>query len=133
MKVPTNNSTETAVMLWVGLTGQSNSWSSSVEVYFFETNTSCQWPDLPDTQGNGQAIGNLYCNQRGCLKFSLDPGAWIRTNHTLPTSQSVSASWKIDEDIYIFGSHDDDLNFRSTLLKPDGSVDTGFSLKYGAW
>ena len=121
-------------MLWGGINeveGQFDS-NTSVEVYSFDTNTSCQLPDLPKATGGGQAIGNFYCDQWECITFSLETGSWIKTPHILPESQLVSASWKINDEIIIFGSQDNDLNFKSTVLKPNGSVENGFPLKYGA-
>ena len=93
---------------------------------------SCSLPDLPDhrsyhTQDGGLTCGGDDFDSPSCLQWNS--GKWL-TSHTLTERRDYHCSWTPEGNIGTFlmggGSHG-----RTTeLAKPDGSVESGFSLKY---
>ena len=97
-------------------------------------------PDLPDDRWHHTQDGALTCGGydngqdqgTSCLKWSPDSGTWIQS-HTLFGERFNHVSWTPDPSLgtYLIGKFSSYNNMRtSELVKPDGSVEPGFSLKY---
>ena len=126
------------------ITGGINSGNKlrSAEVFLPATGHSCRLPDLPDNRWGHTQDGGLTCggfdygspaDQRiSCLKWSPDSGSWT-LSHTLTEERDNHVSWTPDPSLgtYLIGKFSSYNNMRtSELVKPDGSVEQGFSLKY---
>ena len=114
----------------------------SAEVFLPATGHSCRLPDLPDNRWGHTQDGGLTCggfdygspaDQRiSCLKWSPDSGTWT-LSHNLTEERDNHVSWTPDPSLgtYLIGKFSSYNNMRtSELVKPDGSVEQGFSLKY---
>ena len=108
----------------------------SAEVFLPETGHSCRLSDLPDERLDHTQDGALTCggfggqNQRiSCLKWSPDSGTWTQS-HTLTEERYGHVSWTPDPSLGTFLIGGISNPRTSELIKPDGSVEQGFSLKY---
>ena len=116
------------------ITGGSSA-TRSAEVYHPATGGSCRLPDLPDDRYSHTQDGALTCGgarqRTSCLKWSPDSGTWT-PSHTLTDYRAEHVSWTPDPSLgtYLIGGGDGGIDPRSELVKPDGSVEQGFSLKY---
>ena len=111
----------------------------SAEVFLPATGHSCRLPDLPDNRWGHTQDGGLTCggfdygspaDQRtSCLKWSPDSGTWT-LSHNLTEERDNHVSWTPDPSLgtYLIGGISNPRT--SELIKPDGSVEQGFSLKY---
>ena len=94
-------------------------------------------PDLPDDRYWHTQDGALTCGgppgpDTSCLKWSPDSGTWT-PSHTLTDYRAEHVSWTPDPSLgtYLIGKLSNYNDMRtSELVKPDGSVEQGFSLKY---
>ena len=123
------------------ITGGINSGAlRSAEVFLPATGHSCRLPDLPDDRYDHTQDGALTCGGGSynhqdqlttCLKWSPDSGTWTQS-HTLTDYRAEHVSWTPDPSLgtYLIGGGDGGIDPRSELVKPDGSVEQGFSLKY---
>ena len=109
----------------------------SAEVYSPVSNTFCS---LPDLQINGEffdawiAEGNLLCDdliKNKCYRFLMDTGVWSKTNHKLTNDTGALTSAKINNEVILFGGRQVDKLFKTTILKPDGTVENGFNIELG--
>ena len=107
----------------------------SAEVFLPETGHSCRLSDLPDERLDHTQDGALTCggfggqNQRiSCLKWSPDSGTWTQS-HNLTEDMFNHVSWTPDSSLgtYLMGGA---FSFSSEMVKPDGSVEQRFVLKY---
>ena len=66
-----------------------------------------------------------------CLKWSPDNGTWEELLH-LETQRFHHVSWTPDTETgtYLMGGHGSDSKRTTILLKPDGTQEPGFPLKY---
>ena len=104
-------------------------------MYSPDSNTFCS---LPDLQINGTffdvsiAEGNLLCDtlkEDRCYTFLADAGVWSKTDHILTNDTEALTSAKINDEIILFGGQDN--RFKTTFLKPDGRVKSGFNTQLG--
>ena len=92
-------------------------------------------PTLPEMQYYHSLDGGLMCGgyyaSDTCLQWSSDNGTW-EEYLTLNITRSYHVSWTPDPEIgtYLIGGKDTESKNTTTLIKPDGSQEPGFSLKY---
>ena len=75
--------------------------------------------------------GNIFSNtSTSCVQWSSVDGTW--KYFTLNVSRSYHVSWTPDPSIgtYLMGGLKTEARNSTTLIKPDGSQEPGFSLKY---
>ena len=109
----------------------------SVEIYNPVTNTICSLPELPDARNEHTQDGELACGGDGdssntlttCVKWSSESGSWTQS-HTLRQRRIWHVSWATEDGVYLMGGMDSSSEFTTELVKEDGSVEDGFSLKY---
>ena len=103
----------------------------SAEMYIPESRTTCSLPELPEYKYTHTQEGPLACGgyrgYRSCVKWSSDFGNWTHS-HTLRTYRYDHVSWKTEDGIYLIGGASSSTT--TELVKEDGSVQDGFSLKY---
>ena len=107
----------------------------SVEIYNPSTNTTCSLPKLPvGRYGHTQDV-NLVCGgpssstRTTCVKWSSESGSWTQS-HTLHQSRVYHVSWNTEDGVYLMGGNYGSNMKTTELVKADGSVEDGFSLKY---
>ena len=62
-----------------------------------------------------------------CVKWSSDSGSWTQS-HTLRKRRQGHVSWATEDGVYLMGGS---YSRKTTeLVKEDGTVEDGFSLKY---
>ena len=96
-------------------------------------------PDLPDDRYWHTQDGALTCGgwdegqaeSNSCLKWSPDSGTWTQS-HTLTEERYGHISWTPDPSLgtYLIGGFSFYNMRTSELVKIDGSVEQGISLKY---
>ena len=119
------------------ITGQP--YSDTAELYVPSSGVSCSLPPLPDTR-YGHTVENtgLLCGGYGievedtCLQWSPDTGTWeeLLTFDNIQLGRADHVSWTPGPDLgtYLMGGAKDGMS--TTWIKPDGTHDTGFPLKY---
>ena len=106
----------------------------SVEIYNPVTKTTCSLPQLPEgrcfhTQDAGLACGGQGDLGNTCVKWSSESGSWTQS-HTLRQRRQNHVSWATEDGVYLIGGQDSSSWRTTELVKEDGSVEDGFSLKY---
>ena len=108
----------------------------SVEMYNPATNTTCSLPQLPEARYQLSQDGGLACGGKGgnntlttCVKWGSESGTWTQS-HTLRQSRFTHVSWATEDGVYLMGGKDSSSRRTTELVKEDGSVEDGFSLKY---
>ena len=107
----------------------------SVEVYIPASNTTCSLSKLPEARYYHTQDGGLACGGDGgssntettCVKWSSDSGSWSQS-HTLRQERNYHLSWATEDGVYLMGGEGSTKT--TELVKEDGSVEDGFSLKY---
>ena len=116
------------------ITGGGLSVEDSVELYLPSTGVSCSLPQLPDErhghtlESSGLLCGGWYRNNY--LQWSPGNGTWDVVMSIVDDERENHVSWTPSQDIgtYLMGGHN---NFRTTtLIKHDGTLESGFPLKY---
>ena len=130
------------------ITGSSHYGSSdTTELYVPSTGVSCTLPDIPQpnigsglfyhTLDSGLICGGYYTYDI-CLKWRTDTGTW-EEYITLDIRRYDHVSWTPSPEIgtYLMGGHvhnnidnDNGAGNTTTLIKPDGTQEPGFPLKY---
>ena len=115
--------------IWTGLL-------QSVELYNPATKTSCTLPKLPEARKDHTQDGELACGGQGgiynttrtCVKWSSDSGSWTQSHTLGQIRYGHDESWNTEDGVYLMGG----AYYHRTckLVKADGSVEDGFSLKY---
>ena len=116
---------------------------TSVELIDMDSMDTCEITAFPYGRANHINNENLVCGgsyssndftSRNCI--SLSAGSWEIT-HQLTYPRDASSSWDTSEGLYMMGGYSYSSNLRSgltsELLKPDGSVQESFPLKYSTW
>ena len=108
----------------------------SVEIYNPASNTTCSLNNLPVALLRHSQDGGLACGgyrrgniERSCVKWSSDSGNWTQS-HTLLQSRAHHVSWVTKYGVYLIGGSQNGNKKTTELVKEDGSVEDGFSLKY---
>ena len=127
------------ILVAVLITGGHNTGvGDTVELFLPISNVSCRMPQLPDSREfhtMDHLDTHLLCGGSGtgqsCLEWSSAQGMWSES-HTLSVTRAYHVSWTPDADIgtYLMGGYTGDSQASSTLLKPDGSQEPGFPLRY---
>ena len=116
------------------ITGSLNYPFDTAELYQPASGVSCALPQLPDdrdshtVESSGLLCGGRYTSDT-CLQWSLDTGTWD-LELTLDVRRYGHVSWTPDTEVdtYLMGGS---YSLRTTtLIKPDGSQEPGFDLKY---
>ena len=106
----------------------------SVEIYNPVTNNICSLPHLPEatqlhTQDGELACGGGGSTESSCVKWSSESGSWTQS-HTLRHKRAGHVSWATEDGVYLMGGNDSSSWKTTELVKVNGSVEGGFSLKY---
>ena len=107
----------------------------TAELFLPASGLSCSLPSLPGSR-NSHSIENtgLLCGGRStedtCIQWSPDTGTW-EGYITLDTERDGHDSWTPENGIgtYLIGGYHGDRQ-STTLVKPDGTQEPGFRLKY---
>ena len=108
-----------------------------VEIYNPVSNTTCYLPQLPERRDFLTQDGELACGGWGggntdltCVKFSSNSGTWTES-HSLRQRRAYHVSWDTKDGVYLMGGADfSSSHYTTDLVKEDGTVENGFSLKY---
>ena len=106
----------------------------SAEVFLPATSTSCKLPGLVlarylHTQDNLLVCGGNNGDARtSCEEFSPATGTWARTTHTLQERRVGHVSWSVEEGTILMGGYYSQTT--SEIVKHDGTMETGFDMKY---
>ena len=123
-----------------GSDGQYTGHDLTAEIYIPSTNKTCTLPNLPDRRTYSTVNGNLVCgglhakpspgSRNTCIKFDLTSGVWTSA-YTLDGGRRKHVSWtpQSGSGTYLMGDYPS-INRTSSLLKPDGTVESGFSLRW---
>ena len=108
----------------------------SVEIYLPDSYTRCSLPNLPAARYTHTQDGELACGggcsrcssvTGTCVKWSSESGSWTKS-HTLRQRRYLHVSWATVDGVYLMGGM---YSKKTTeLVKEDGTVEDGFSLKY---
>ena len=122
-----------AVVLITG--SDTGSGRNTAELYLPPSGTSCPLPKLPDDRHghtvseDGLLCGGEFTND-SCLQWSPDTGSWeeavtldVRFNHISWTPVNGRGT-------FLMGGPSGKRT--TTLIKPDGTQEPGFALKYDA-
>jgi len=118
------------------ITGGYNSPRDTAELYQPSSSVSCSLPQLPDlryyhtVESSGLLCGGYYTRDT-CLQWSPDTGAWD-LQLTLDVKRDDHVSWTPGTEVgtYLMGGSYSGSERTTTLIKPDGSQEPGFDLKY---
>ena len=82
-------------------------------------------------EGSGLLCGGMYTTYTSCVQWSSVNGTW-EEYLTLDAERYYHVSWTPDPSIgtYLMGGLKTEARNSTTLIKPDGSQEPGFSLKY---
>ena len=127
------------VLITGGARYQDSVWAMhSTELYLPSSNTSCLLPSLPDARtGHTSSPDGLLCGGPeqywGCVKWQympmLDTWTWQNMDLTLDFDRQDHVAWTPASGIgtYLMGGCG---SRTTTLIKPDGTQEHGFALKY---
>ena len=112
-------------------------WAKA-QVYHPSSGVSCMLPTMMADGGrwehtledSGLLCGG-YPTSDSCVQWSSVNGTW-EEYLTLDVGRSYHVSWTPDPDIgtYLIGGRTSEARNSTTLIKPDGSQEPGFSLQY---
>ena len=111
------------------------STGNTAELYLPSSATSCTLPGLPDSRRYHSADGDLLCGGSdtpawdSCLQWSPDTGSW-EAAVTLDVRREDHSSWTSTRGTFLMGGVPSERT--TTLIKPDGTQEPGFPLKYDA-
>ena len=116
------------------ITGSFNYPKDPEELYQPASGVSCALPQLPDdrefhtVESSGLLCGGGV-NRNTCLQWSPDTGAW-EERLTLDVGRHYHVSWTPGTEVgtYLMGGGYSGRT--TTLIKPDGTQEPGFDLKY---
>ena len=114
------------------ITGSDN----SAELYLPASGVSCALPQLPDDrqdhtmESSGLICGGYYTEDT-CLLWSPDNGSW-QDLITLDVQRAAHVSWTPVTEVgtFLMGGYYSEMERTTTLIKPDGTQEPGFDLKY---
>ena len=116
------------------ITGGQGDAKSTTELYLPSSDVSCSLPQLPDArrahtvEASGTICGDLLFGNT-CLQWRPDTGSWER-NLRLDVLRNGHVSWtpSPDHGTYLMGGIESAMT--TTLIKPAGTQEEGFSLRY---
>ena len=119
------------------ITGSYYSPRDTSELYQPASGVSCSLPQLPDNreyhtvESSGLLCGGLDTRDT-CLQWSPDTGTWVDLQLTLDVGRVAHVSWTPGTEVgtYLMGGGYSESERTTTLIKPDGSQEPGFDLKY---
>ena len=111
----------------------------TAELYLPSSGLSCSLPRLPDdrerhTVDSSGLICGGWSPVATCIQWSPDTGTWEELL-TLDVGRWTHVSWTPNSGIGTYlmgGGYYDEGRRTTTLIRPDGTQETGFSLKYDA-
>ena len=111
--------------------GHQNGGDRSVEVFNPITKSRCSLPELPRNRRHHSEDGGIVCGgpddtYNTCVKWSPDSGTWNQS-HTLRQGRYGHVSWATSSGVYLIGGAYSANT--SEIVKLDGSVEEGFSMK----
>ena len=120
--------------------GHNTGVGGSVELFVPGSGDACRLPQLPGNREFHSLDTNLLCGgmntEESCLRWIPAHGpiqqSFWSVSHHLEVTRAFHVSWTPDTDIgtYLMGGNDAASQASTTLLKPDGSQELGFPLKY---
>lgn len=117
------------------ITGSGNSAGNTTELYQPSSGVSCSVGTLPMSrslhtlESSGLMCGG-YGAENSCLHWSPDTGIWEETL-SLDVGRYLHVSWTPGTDTFLMGGYTS--NRTTTLIKPDGTQEPGFDLKYDTY
>lgn len=109
------------------------------ELFLPSYGISCTLPALPGVRAGHTLDNHMLCGgidtDSSCLLWSPDSGTWEDWGEELYYDRRVSVSWTPSVDtsgIYLIGGTNRYSQRTTTLVKPDGTQEPGFALKYDA-
>ena len=126
----------TAGVLITGGYGSSGALNT-VEIYRPSSGDSCLLPHLPQGRYHHTVErSGLLCGgsdtEYSCLQWASEQGAWEETI-SLEVERREHVSWTpglLDTSTYLMAGYYGESRTTATLIKPDGSQEPGFPLKY---
>ena len=115
--------------------GHNTGAGGTVELFVPGSGAACRLPQLPDSREFHSQDSELLCGGSGteenCLRWIPAQGLWS-VSHYLGVNRAFHVSWTPDTDIgtFLMGGYTAASQASTTLLKPDGSQELGFPLKY---
>ena len=111
--------------------------SNTAELYHPSSGVSCALPQLPDyryyhtMESSGLLCGGTATRDT-CLQWSPDTGTWEDLQLTLDVGRRYHVSWTPGTEVgtYLMGGPYSEIKRTTTLIKPDGTQEAGFDLKY---
>ena len=76
--------------------------------------------------------GGGFTKGTTCLKWAPDAGTWTQSHDSLSEQRAGHVTWipVSGKGTYLIGGFESASKRTSTIIKNDGSIETGFSLKY---
>ena len=118
------------------ITGSLNYPFDTAELYQPASGVSCALPQLPDDRvSHTVESSGLLCGggvtRDTCLQWSPDTGSWEELL-TLDVGRSSHVSWTPATEVgtYLMGGPYSEIKRTTTLIRPDGTQEAGFDLKY---
>lgn len=112
--------------------------NDTAELYLPSSGLSCSLPRLPDyrathTQESSGLLCGGYNTADTCIQWSPDTGTW-EEYLSLDNRRDGHVSWTpgTGTGTYLMGGIYNKGRRTTTLIRPDGTQETGFSLKYDA-
>ena len=119
------------------MTGSMTSPEDSAELYLLSSGFTCSLPKvlygsriMHTLESSGLLCGGGRAGtQDSCVQWSPDTGSW---NELLDIERTNHVSWTPRTNIgtYLIGGRMWDMRRTTTLIKPDGTQEPGFTLQY---
>ena len=105
----------------------------SAQIYFPQSGRFCSLPDMKEGINLHTQDGSLICGGyptgQSCSEWKSDSGTW--NSYNLPRTRKYSESWTPQSGVGTYLTGDESTHRATTdLIKPDGTVQQGFNLKY---
>ncbi len=117
--------------------GDGSDAGDTAELYLPSSGLSCSLPRLPDGRAYHTDSSRLLCGGYDtpdtCIQWSPDTGTW-EEYLSLDVRRGYHVSWTPGTGVgtYLMGGAYDEGRRTTTLIRPDGTQEPGFPLKYVA-